>query len=107
GKTFLLKHDVISIGRNDPENVASFRPDVDVVLSDGYTAVTRVSRPHAKFIRDKGTWHIEDSGSTGGTQLNNHKLETNVRTPLHDGDLIELAKGVSGVRFLVIIPGNP
>jgi len=106
GKTFLLKHDIISIGRNDPENPSSFQPDVDVVLSDGYTAVTRVSRPHGKFIRDNGTWHIEDSGSTGGTQLNNHKLEKNVRTPLHDGDLVELAKGVSGVRFLVIIPGN-
>jgi hypothetical protein len=24
---------------------------------------------------------------------------------VHDGDLIELAKGVSGVRFLMIIPG--
>jgi DNA-binding transcriptional ArsR family regulator len=106
GKTFLLKHDVISIGRNDPENLASFRPDEDVVLSDGYTAVTRVSRPHGKFIRDKGIWHIEDSGSTGGTQLNNHKLEKNARTLLHDGDLIELAKGVSGVRLLMILPGK-
>jgi len=106
GKTFLLRHDVISIGRNDPENLASFRPDEDVVLTDSYTAVTRVSRPHGKFIREKGIWHIEDSGSTGGTQLNNHKLEKNARTPLHDGDLIELAKGVSGVRLLMILPGN-
>jgi hypothetical protein len=106
GKVFLLKHDAVSIGRIDPENMASFRPESDVVLSDGYTAVTRVSRPHGKFIRDKGTWYIEDFGSTGGTQLNNHKLEKNTRTPVQDGDLIELAKGISGVKLLMILPGN-
>lgn len=106
GKVFLLKHDVVTIGRSDPENPASFRPEADVVLSDGYTAVTRISRPHGKFSRDKGIWYIEDSGSTGGTQLNNHKLEKNVRTPLHDGDLLELAKGISGVKLLMILPGN-
>ncbi len=106
GKVFLLKHDTVSIGRNDPENTASFRPESDVVLSDGYTAVTRISRPHGKFIRDKGRWYIEDSGSTGGTQLNNHKLEKNTRTPVQDGDLLELAKGVSGVKLLMILPGN-
>jgi len=106
GKVFLLKHDVIAIGRNDPENPASFRLDADVVLSDGYTAVTRVSRPHAKFTRDKGAWYIEDCGSTGGTQLNNHKLEKASRADLHDGDLIELAKGISGVKLVVILPGS-
>ena len=65
GKIFLLKNDIVNIGRNDPENVTAFRPESDVVLADGYTAVTRVSRPHGKFVREKGTWHIEDCGSTG------------------------------------------
>lgn len=106
GKVFLLKHDCVAIGRNDPENPGSFRAETDLVLSDGYTAVTRVSRPHGKFTLDKGIWNIEDSGSTGGTQLNNHKLEKNVKAPLHDGDLIELAKGISGVKLLVILPGS-
>jgi len=107
GKVFLLKQDIVAIGRNDPENAASFKAETDIVLSDGYTAVTRVSRPHGKFIRDKGAWYIEDCGSTGGTQLNNHKLEKGARTALHDGDLIELAKGISGVKLLMILPGVP
>jgi len=106
GKIFLLKNDVVSIGRNDPENITAFRPESDVVLADGYTAVTRVSRPHGKFVREKGIWHIEDCGSTGGTQLNNRKLEKNIKTPVQDGDLIELAKGISGVKLLVILPAS-
>jgi pSer/pThr/pTyr-binding forkhead associated (FHA) protein len=74
------------------------------VLSESYSAVTRISKPHGRIVRDKGAWFIEDSGSTGGTQVNNRRLEKNVRTPLNDGDLIELAKGVSGARLLVILP---
>jgi DNA-binding transcriptional ArsR family regulator len=104
-KVFLLKNEVVRIGRTDPENRAVPVSADDIVLSDGYTAVTRVSKPHGKFIREKEAWFIEDCGSTGGTQVNNKRLEKNVRKPVHDGDLIELAKGVSGVRFLMIIPG--
>lgn len=107
GRVFLLKDDVVAIGRNDPENATSFRPDIDIIFADAYTAVTRVSRPHAKFTKDKATWYIEDCGSTGGTQLNNHKLEKGAKSALHDGDLIELAKGISGVKLVVILPGAP
>ena len=67
GKVFMLKHDQIRIGRIDPENQAAFSPDVDIVFSDGYTAVTRVSKPHGKFIRSNEGWYIEDCGSMGGT----------------------------------------
>jgi len=104
GKVFLLKNDSVSIGRTDPANRASYRPGDDIVLAESYSAVTRVSKPHGRIVRDKDAWYIEDSGSTGGTQLNNKRLDKNVRTLLHDGDLVELAKGVSGVRFLVILP---
>jgi len=106
GKVFSLRDSTVSIGRNDPEHASSYRPDSDIVLSDSYTAVTRVSRPHGRLVHDKGTWFIEDCGSTGGTQLNNTKLEKNVRAPVRDGDLIELAKGISGVKLLLILPGN-
>jgi DNA-binding transcriptional ArsR family regulator len=105
-KVFLLKHDIVSIGRIDPEHDAEERQDQDIVLSDGYSAVTRVSKPHGRFIHEKDGWFIEDCGSTGGTQVNNKRLEKNVRKLLHDGDLLELAKGVSGVRFLMIFPGG-
>jgi pSer/pThr/pTyr-binding forkhead associated (FHA) protein len=103
-KVFLLKNDSVSIGRIDPAGRSAYNPGEDVVLSESYSAVTRVSRPHGRFVRDKDAWYIEDCGSTGGTQLNTRRIEKNVRTLLHDGDLLELAKGVSGVRFLVILP---
>ncbi len=105
-KVFLLKSDSVSIGRIDPAKRTAYRPGEDIVLSESYSAVTRISRPHGRIVRDKDAWYIEDCGSTGGTQLNNKRLEKNARTPLHDGDLIELAKGVSGVRLLVILPHN-
>jgi pSer/pThr/pTyr-binding forkhead associated (FHA) protein len=65
-----------------------------------------VSKPHGRIVRDKDAWYIEDCGSTGGTQLNNKRIEKNVRTLLHDGDLIELAKGVSGARLLAVLPND-
>jgi DNA-binding transcriptional ArsR family regulator len=106
GKVFMLKHDQIRIGRIDPDNQAAFSPD-DIVFSDAYTAVTRVSKPHGKFLRNNEGWHIEDCGSTGGTKLNNKRLEKNTRISIHDGDLIEFSKGVFGVKLLMIIPqGN-
>jgi DNA-binding transcriptional ArsR family regulator len=103
-KVFTLKNDVVRIGRIDPANSPAYRPGEDIVLSESYTAVTRVSRPHGRIVRNKDAWYIEDCGSTGGTQLNTHHLEKKVPARLHDGDLIELSKGVSGVRFLVILP---
>lgn len=103
-KAFLLKNDSVSIGRIDPASRTAYHPGEDIVLSESYSAVTRVSKPHGRIVRDNDAWYIEDCGSTGGTQLNNKHLEKNVRILLHDGDLLELAKGVSGVRFLVILP---
>ena len=95
GKIFLLKHDRVRIGRIDSERLAHTAADTDVLLSGTYTAVTRVSKPHAVFVQKDGAWYIEDSGSTGGTELNNRRLEKNVPVLVQDGDLIELAKGVS------------
>jgi pSer/pThr/pTyr-binding forkhead associated (FHA) protein len=104
GKVFLLKNDSVNMGRIDPASRAAYRPGEDIVLSESYSVVTRVSKPHGRIVRDKDAWYVEDCGSTGGTQLNNKRVEKNTRTLLHDGDLLELAKGVSGVRFLVILP---
>ena len=39
-----------------------------------------------------------------GTRLNNKRLEKNTPVSVHDGDLIEFSKGVSGVKLLIIIP---
>ena len=107
GRTFLLRTDTIRVGRSDPERPADATGDVDVELSGTYTAVTRISKPHGKFLSKKDGWYFEDCGSTGGTALNNARLEPNVSTPVHDGDLLELAKGAGGARLLLIIPKNP
>jgi DNA-binding transcriptional ArsR family regulator len=107
GKVFMLKHDQIRIGRIDHEKQDAFSSDTDIVFSDGYTAVTRVSKPHGKFLHNNEGWQIEDCGSTGGTMLNTRRLEKNTRISIHDGDLIEFSKGVFGVKLLIIIPqGN-
>jgi pSer/pThr/pTyr-binding forkhead associated (FHA) protein len=104
GKAFQLKQSQIRIGRIDPENKPGISYDDDIVLSEGYTAVTRISKPHGRFIHEKDGWYIEDCGSTGGTRVNHNRLEKNTKIMVNDGDLIELAKGISGVKLLMIIP---
>ncbi len=104
GKIFLLKQDRVSIGRIDPEKRSAGAGEDDIILSDGYTAVTRISKPHGRFIHERDAWYIEDCGSTGGTRVYHNRVEKNTRIMVHDGDLIELAKGISGVKLLLIIP---
>ena len=107
GKIFLFRTDSLRVGRIDLERPADATGDSDVELSSTYTAVTRISRPHGKFLLKKGGWFYEDSGSTGGTVLNNARVEKNVPTAVHDGDLLELAKGAGSARLLLIIPSVP
>ena len=104
GMVFSLNHDTIRIGRTDPQKQEQINPEADLVLSQGYSSVSRISRPHARLIRDKKTWCIEDSGSSGGTTINKKNLTQNERVPLHDGDLIELSKGSAGAKLLMVIP---
>ena len=104
GKIFMLGEDQIRIGRIDSEKKTGIMHEDDIVLSEGYTAVTRISKPHGRFIHENDEWYIEDCGSTGGTRINHKRLEKNTKIKVHDGDLIDLAKGISGVKLLVIIP---
>ncbi|MDR9815334.1 MAG: FHA domain-containing protein [Candidatus Methanoculleus thermohydrogenotrophicum] len=106
GKVFPLRHETIAIGRVDPD--APGRPDHDdeILLGDDYAAVTRISRPHARLTRRDDTWFIEDCGSTGGTFVNGTQLDRGRRQELHDGDLIELAKGAPGATLVFVVPGE-
>ena len=104
GMAFSLDNDTIRIGRIDPEKKAQTNPREDLVLSQGYSSVSRVSRPHARLVRDKKTWSIEDCGSSGGTSINKTPLGQNHLVPIHDGDLIELSKGTGGAKLLLVIP---
>lgn len=107
GRVFLLKKDEVSIGRTETGTPARHDPTDDIVLSDEYTAVTRISRPHGRLTFEKGSWSIEDCGSTGGTQINNKPIGKHIRVPVQDGDLLELSHGVNGVKLLMVIPRHP
>jgi DNA-binding transcriptional ArsR family regulator len=104
GMAFSLKSAIVRIGRADPENHAPATPHEALVLSQRYSAVSRVSRPHARLYLDEKTWYIEDCGSSGGTFVNKKNCGRCERIALHDGDLIELSKGTAGAKLLLIIP---
>jgi predicted transcriptional regulator len=104
GKVFLLKKEMVNIGRADTGNTMQDNTADDIVLPDEYSAVTRISHPHGRLAKKKGEWYIEDCGSTGGTSVNNRRIEEREHIEVHDGDIIEFSKGVNGVTLLMIIP---
>ncbi len=50
----------------------------------------KVSRQHARFVRDDGKWRVADAGSRWGTFLNGVKLVPQREVPLGEGDLIRI-----------------
>ncbi|MGI6595270.1 MAG: FHA domain-containing protein [Elusimicrobia bacterium] len=55
----------------------------------------KVSRIHARIIKQEGEWYIEDVGTTGegsnyGTFINDEQIETKNLYPLKDNDKIRL-----------------
>ncbi|MDN7024074.1 FHA domain-containing protein [Methanoculleus sp. FWC-SCC1] len=97
GTVFPLEGERIAVGRGDRDAAGDLSA---ILLSEEYAAVTRVSKPHARFTLQSGVWHIEDCGSTGGTFVNGAALAPHHRQPLQDGDLIDLARGVHGASFV-------
>ena len=106
GKVFAIKKDSVKIGRVNPEKQDRYDLENDIVLSDNYKAVTRVSKPHAKLTFDGDDWYLEDCESKSGTYLKDERLDKNRKMKLEDGDMIELAKGSSGVRLLFNLPSE-
>lgn len=104
GKFFLLTTRDIRVGRVDPGHEERYNPENDIVLSPDYSSVSRVTKPHCILRKETGKWYIEDRGSTGGTFLNSNSLLNKKPELLHDGDLIELAKGSASAKLLVILP---
>lgn len=74
GKIFPLRIPVINIGR---------RPDNQLVIND-----PRVSRNHAQLRAARGCFIVFDLNSTGGTFVNNQRINQHVLKP---GDVISLA----------------
>jgi DNA-binding transcriptional ArsR family regulator len=101
GKTFILKSNRVQIGRIDPDS-PSKPGENDIALPVEYLAVTRITRPHAIVSRAGNDWQIEDRGSSGGTYLNARLIQAMHKTPLKNGDVIDLAMGEDAARFLFI-----
>jgi serine/threonine-protein kinase len=96
GTEFYLTADDSYLGRWDADN--GIFPDVDL---DMYDPESKVSRRHAKIIKDGENYYIEDLGSTNGTFINRGKrLTPGMRQKLEDGD--EIIVGKTFLRFHVL-----
>lgn len=67
---------LISIGRSNNN---------DITL-----AVESVSKVHGYLVVDDDRYRFTDHGSTNGSKLNGHALETNKKYTLEDGDVLHL-----------------
>lgn len=95
GTEFSLIGDESYIGRWDADN--GVFPDVDL---DKYDPEAKISRRHARIIRQNGSYLIEDLGSTNGTFVNRgRRLIPGNKTVLNDGD--EVIVGKTFLRFIV------
>ena len=119
GQTFPLSEDVTRLGREEKrlgplpvENTRSavqYAPpgvltgDAAIVVSREFDLVTRISRPHAEIHRREDVWYLTDRGSTGGTYLNENPCDANREVRLMAGDIIDLARGTRGIRFLFTV----
>jgi len=93
GSKFKLVNDESVIGRWDADN--GIFPDVDL---DAYDTDAKVSRRHAKIVRNNGAYYIEDLGSTNGTYVNRgRRLLPGSPQLLGDGD--EVIVGKTFLRF--------
>lgn len=104
GNTFLLKKGRVLIGRSDPDSPSN-PSEEDVVLPEDYRAVTRITKPHAIVTGTENEWFIEDRGSSGGTFVNSVMIPPLTKTPLNNGDIIDLAMGENSARFIFIVNG--
>jgi pSer/pThr/pTyr-binding forkhead associated (FHA) protein len=75
GSRFLLNQPITSAGRH---------PDCNVILDD-----ITVSRRHAQFQLENGTFRIVDVGSLNGTYVNGEPVDSAV---LADGDEVQIGK---------------
>jgi len=75
GSRFLLDADLTTAGRH---------PESDIFLDD-----VTVSRRHAEFVREAGTFSVRDVGSLNGTYLDRERIES-VR--LTGGDEVQIGK---------------
>jgi serine/threonine-protein kinase len=99
GKEFAVAGGETNIGRWDADG--GIFPDVDLDQDD---PEAKVSRRHARIIREGHQFYIEDLGSTNGTFINRgRRLLPGNRHPLNNGD--EIIVGKTFLKF--VIEGAP
>jgi DNA-binding transcriptional ArsR family regulator len=100
GSAYPLKSDDVRIGREDHSAPQYSSSDDAVVISGSYEAVTRVTKPHARFFKRHNIWYFEDCDSTGGSYINSEKITPFRETVLKGGDMIGLGRGPRGARLI-------
>ena len=75
GSRYLLDEDEVTVGRD---------AHADIILDD-----STVSRAHAVFRREHGTFSVADAGSLNGTYVNRQRVDSAV---LKNGDEIMIGK---------------
>lgn len=103
GKVFIVQKDAVNIGRLDTETDGKGDIDNnDITVSDCYENVSRVTKPHARLLREGNDWYVEDCNSTNGTSVDNKALTKFNKIKLKDGNVIELGAGMKGIRFIYV-----
>lgn len=87
---------VIHIGRVDPaENTF---PELD--LTEDSLQSKRVSRRHARILKQGDTVVVEDIGSVNGTFINGKRLDPYVPEVLEDGDTLQFGTLLAEIKVL-------
>jgi pSer/pThr/pTyr-binding forkhead associated (FHA) protein len=93
--SFLLQKDSNLVGRTDP--LSNIFPEIDLSRFDPQT---KVSRRHARIIREGNAFLVEDLGSVNGTVINDIiHLEPRQPRALDSGDRIKM--GETTLHFLL------
>ncbi|WOF16227.1 FHA domain-containing protein [Methanoplanus sp. FWC-SCC4] len=103
GTAYPINAGKIRIGRSNSDQTY-LQEKGDIVFSEFYGAVSRITKPHCYIHKEASSWYIEDVASTGGTYLNDKLLEKEIRYELSDGDVIELSRGARSGRFIFSNP---
>ena len=87
---------IIHMGRVDP--ASNVFPEID--LSDNGSSTKRISRRHARILKQGDTVVIEDTGSINGTFINGKRLDPYVPEILNDGDTLQFGILLVEVKIL-------
>lgn len=89
-RLFLRFRDFDSTLERETISILIGRPRADTALPDLDLSPDRtVSRPHARLFWQEGAWHLEDMGSTHGTQLNGREIRGLGAQALRAGDTFQ------------------